>query len=96
MVRLTLKHSTPTGGGRRVRVGGPFAPRFGDGSLVQTRRLARINDLHIRQLTLKFEQLVAPAIRRCSRLTWKNSRRTRVGSARLTVDVDPVNERPFA
>ena len=94
MVRLTLKH----GDAQRVEAGaGVLAARlhqrFGERVLgPDTPALARVNDQHIRQLTLKFERalplsqyrpiLQADLEEFSSDARWKR--------LRITVDVDPV------
>ena len=94
MVRLTLKHSDA----QRVEAGASVLAarlhqRFGDRVIgPDTPALARINDLHIRQLTLKFERSLSPQQYRPLLETdleefQKDARWKRL---RLTVDVDPV------
>ncbi|MDA0728709.1 MAG: primosomal protein N' [Bacteroidetes bacterium] len=94
MVRLTIKHSDA----QRVEAGAAVLAarlnqRFGPRLLgPDTPALSRINDLHIRQLTLKFERALAPAQYRpllqadldefSADPRWKR--------LRLIVDVDPV------
>ncbi len=94
MIRLTVKHSDP----QRVEAGAAVLAarlhqRFGPRVLgPDTPALSRINDLHIRQLTLKFERALPPAQYRpllqadldefSADPRWKR--------LRLIVDVDPV------
>lgn len=94
MIRLTLKH----GDAQRVEAGAAvlatrLQQRFGERVLgPDTPALSRVNDQHIRQLTLKFERSLAPSQYRPLLETdlaefgtdprWKR--------LRLTVDVDPV------
>ena len=94
MVRLTLKHSDA----QRVEAGASVLAarlhqRFGDRVIgPDTPALARINDLHIRQLTLKFERSLSPQqyrplLEADLEEFQKDARWKRL---RLTVDVDPV------
>lgn len=94
MIRLTLKHSDA----QRVEAGASVLAarlhqRFGDRIIgPDTPALARINDLHIRQLTLKFERSLAPQqyrplLEADLEEFQKDARWKRL---RLTVDVDPV------
>ena len=94
MIRLTLKHSDV----QRVEAGASVLAarlhqRFGDRVIgPDTPALARINDLHIRQLTLKFERSLAPQqyrplLEADLEEFQKDARWKRL---RLTVDVDPV------
>lgn len=94
MIRLTLKH----GDAQRVEAGAAVLAarlhqRFGERVLgPDTPALSRINDQHIRQLTLKFERALAPSQYRpllqadldefSADPRWKR--------LRLTVDVDPA------
>ena len=94
MIRLTLKH----GDAQRVEAGSQVLAarlhqRFGERVLgPDTPALSRINDQHIRQLTLKFERALAPSQYRpllqadldefTADARWKR--------LRLTVDVDPA------
>jgi primosomal protein N' (replication factor Y) len=94
MIRLTLKHSDA----QRLEAGAAVLAarlnqRFGPRVLgPDTPSLSRINDLHIRQITLKFERALAPSHYRSllqsdleefgSDPRWKR--------LRMTVDVDPV------
>lgn len=94
MIRLTLKHSDT----QRVDAGAAvlaarLQQRFGDRVIgPDTPALARINDLHIRQVTLKFERSLAPQqyrpfLEADLEEFQKDARWKRL---RLTVDVDPV------
>ena len=94
MVRLTLKH----GDAQRVEAGaGVLAARlqqrFGERVLgPDTPALARVNDQHIRQLTLKFERALPlsqyrPILQADLEEFSADARWKRL---RITVDVDPV------
>ncbi|MDG1675068.1 MAG: primosomal protein N', partial [Flavobacteriales bacterium] len=94
MIRLTLKH----GDAQRVEAGAAVLAerlhqRFGERVLgPDTPALSRINDQHIRQLTLKFERALASSQYRpllhadldefSTDARWKR--------LRVTVDVDPA------
>jgi len=94
MVRLTMKH----GDAQRVEAGAAvlatrLQQRFGERVLgPDTPALSRVNDQHIRQITLKFERALAPSQYRpllqadldefSADPRWKR--------LRLTVDVDPA------
>jgi len=94
MIRLTLKH----GDAQRVEAGAAVLAarlhqRFGERVLgPDTPALSRINDQHIRQLTLKFERALAPSqYRPLLQLDLDEfSTDPRWKRLRLTVDVDPA------
>ena len=93
MIRLTLKH----GDAQRVEAGaGVLAARlqqrFGERALgPDTPALSRVNDQHIRQLTLKFERSLPPSNYRplLQADLEEFSADPRWKRLRLTVDVDP-------
>ena len=94
MIRLTLKHGDP----QRVEAGaGVLAARlqqrFGERVLgPDTPALSRINDQHIRQLTLKFERSLAPTqYRKLLQADLEEfSADPRWKRLRINIDVDPA------
>ena len=93
MIRLSLKHTDAN----RVELGGQvlalrLRQRFGDRVLgPDTPALSRINDQHIRQITLKFERDLPPSGYRPLLMSdlEEFSSDERWKRLRLTVDVDP-------
>jgi primosomal protein N' (replication factor Y) len=93
MIRITLKHSDA----KRVEAGAQvlgarLGQRFGPRVLgPDTPALSRVNDLHIRQLTLKFERELQPSqykpLLQSDLEEFKTDARWK--RLRLTVDVDP-------